>query len=89
MNKAEERAAILDHRSWPMWPKLPMKKYDVVRAGHMPQTGFILATDVMEGKFEVYVGNVFADYTREEFYSLKTETFETVDDMMLAGWVGD
>ena len=89
MDRLEERGRILDWDSWPLGFKLPMKNYGSVKPGQLSKTGFLLASDVAQGKFIVYLGNTFFSYTVEQLNSLQREVFDSVDEMMAAGWHGD
>lgn len=89
MDRMEERDRILDWDSWPIWSKLPLKHRGVVKSGHLAKLGFLLASDVAQKKFVVYLGNVFFSYTVRQLEGLQREVFDSVDEMMDAGWHGD
>lgn len=89
MDRLEERGRILDWDSWPLGFKLPMKNYRKVKPGELAGTGFLLSSDVAQGKFIVYLGNVFFSYTVGQLFSLQREIFNSVDEMMDGGWHGD
>ena len=89
MNRSEERSRILDWDSWPLEWRLPMKSYNVVKQGGLAETGFLLAADMAQGKFVVYLGNVFFAYSDQQLDGLQKEVFDSVDEMMDRGWHGD
>jgi len=77
-----EKERIQNVDTWPLWPRLPVKKR--VGAG-FPPIGFLIADQVQaDGPITVYYGNVFGGGPSE-----KGAEFVSLDAMLKDGWVGD
>jgi hypothetical protein len=85
-NPAKERVdatrrMLADPESWPHWPRLPMK-----RPGHAHEKdgiGTMLA--FRTPPFRIYLTEMFAT----EITSAESLTFNSVDDLIDAGWTVD
>ena len=76
---AEEKKFILDTENWPHYPLLPVKRYV---NGHS-QIGIMRATDLKT----VYLVNIFNDVI--DLLTCGKEEYESLDALLIDGWVGD
>lgn len=81
--RPSEAAMVRDPDQWPQWPVLPMKNREQREHGS-PAIGFLQDTGIAE-PVVLYHGNIF-DGGRDD---LATTVFQTVDDLLGAGWVVD
>lgn len=87
---AEEVRLIGAQQGWPMWPLLPVKN---LRRGEPDypkedEVGVVLANDLTT----VWIKNLF-DFEEgtigAQLEGVKKVEFDTVEDMVRAGWIGD
>jgi hypothetical protein len=86
------RKRIPDTNNWPLWPLLPVKnrlRQDPLTGNSMPMTGLLVSSEVEAGKFIVRIGLIFFRYTAEEWAALPQEVYSSIDDLLVAGWIGD
>jgi hypothetical protein len=85
------RKRIPDTNRWPLWPLLPLKnrlRQDPAIPG-TPLCGLLTSNDVEAGKFIVRIGLIFFRYTAEEWAALPQEVYSSIDELLVAGWIGD
>jgi hypothetical protein len=77
-----DKGFILDPNQWPSWPFLPLKR----STDHWPETGFM-----MEGKFTIYVLNMFSlsSMNEVEFANCKKYEYPNVDALLADRWIVD
>jgi hypothetical protein len=73
---------------WPVWPRLPVKRY--APGSHHAEMGVVLdESGGLDGPLpepvRVYLGNLYDDAIQHREYL----RYETVDDMLGAGWEVD
>lgn len=74
-----EVADILNQDQWPLWPVLPM-----TRLGH-DEIGIVLCSRMTR----VYLVNLFSLPDKEDWSDVPRVDFESVEEMVRHGWVGD
>ena len=91
--RQKDKAMITDQDRWPMWPRLPLKKYPVDFAHPENRLGFMVGTMDPEmdaaPPFTVYVGLLYQPL--EEFMDRpdKVKTYTSIDALLDDGWVVD
>lgn len=83
-NQQSEVELVTDKGSWPMVYCLPMKKR---KASGGPDLGTILARDVTEILLEPV--DVLLTYNQEQIAAVAKKKYESVEAMVLDGWVVD
>lgn len=79
-----EVARILQTQDWPLGSFLPVKNL------YESTFGFICATVRGGPEPTVYEGNLFTcNVDSKSLEKLPSRTFETIEEMVRAGWVGD
>lgn len=79
---AQEAGFIRNVELWPMWPWLPVKNYRNATGG--PDVGMMHSSDL----HKVYVVSMF-DLKDANLETVPTEVFDSVEDLIKAGWMGD
>lgn len=82
---AAEVTAIRDQDNWPMWPVLPVK---TVASAKTREYGIILAGDMTTVWF-VNIYELKAGAIAPQLEGRHSITFDSVEEMVTAGWIGD
>lgn len=86
-NIAVEAARIKDTDHWPNWPILPMKNLQRSPSDR-DRLGFMVANDFTV----VYLGPVYqlkAGPLLDQLTAFDTERYNTTEELVDSGWVGD
>lgn len=93
---AHEVAQIEDEDQWPRWPWLPMKnvnRYDAKWSGENGGLGMLLsprlAKDTGRPLRILFVNMLNLSAALEPGSNVSAQEFESVEDMVRAGWIGD
>lgn len=80
----QDKQMILDPEEWPCWPLLPVKKPDELFKNNDFNSGCGI---IVAGQrpFTVFHTNLFAP----DFVNCDVNMYDTVDDLLQAGWVVD
>lgn len=92
---AEEVRLIDQVEGWPRWPLLPVKNVNRGDADYPKDedVGVILAGDLARhGHWTIYFKNLWEFETGmlgPQLEGVKTKTFDTTEELVRAGWIGD
>lgn len=84
----QEVALIEDPANWPAWPILPMKHINRNERPEGEGFGVILASEPTS----VFLKNMYSlrsGPVREQLADAKVFMFESIEEMVRAGWIGD
>jgi hypothetical protein len=92
---ADEVRMIDSEMGWPRWPILPVKNVNRGDADYPEgeDVGVVLAGAVdRDGHWTIYFKNLWEFETGTlgpQLEGVKTKTFDTTEELVRAGWIGD